>query len=70
MTKMQALNRVRAVLAINTSDHRESAHKNRNLIDNAIQGERLNRECADALGILAEYERTVNAIAPRLFYEI
>jgi len=70
MTNEQALNRVRALLALSTTDHRESAHNNRNLVENAIQAENINIETAKTLGIFDAYQSTVNNIAPRLFYEL
>lgn len=69
MTK-ETLKRLAAVLAINTADHRESAHKNHNLIQNATSGEKQNISCAKELGILEDYQRIVDYTAPRLFYEL
>lgn len=68
--KDKALDRVAVLLALNTIDHRESAHQNRNLIDNARNGENLNIETASTLGILDLYQGKVDFHAPRLFYEL
>lgn len=66
----ETLKRLAVVLALNTADHRESAHKNHNLIQNATSGEKQNIACAKELGILADYQRIVDFTAPRLFYEL
>lgn len=70
MTQQQALQRIASLLALNTADHRESAHKDRNLIENATHAEKINIATARTLGILDEYKRKVDMHAPRLFYEI
>ena len=70
MTQTKALERLCTLLALNTADHRESAHKNRDLIQNAATAEKINIETARAMGIEEEYTRKVNNLSPRLFYEI
>jgi hypothetical protein len=68
--KEKAINRIASILALNTADHRESAHKNRELIDNARNAEKKNIEAAKELGFFEVYQARVNNLAPRLFYEL
>ena len=69
MTK-ETLKRLAAVLALNTADHRESAHKDRNLVENAIDAEKSNIACAKAFGFYEIYQSKVNNVAPRLSYNL
>ncbi len=68
--QVKNVGRLAAVLALNTADHRESAHKDRNLVENAISAEKSNIECAKAFGFYEIYQRKVDNLAPRLFYEL
>ena len=68
--QLENVGRLAAVLALNTADHRESAHKDRSLIGNAISAENSNIACAKAFGFYELYQQKVNNLAPRLFYEL
>mgnify|MGYP006322008297 FL=1 len=68
--QVKNVGRLAAVLALNTADHRESAHKDRNLVENDIDAEKSNIACAKAFGFYEIYQSKVNNVAPRLFYNL